>query len=278
MTLLTALTRALLLLAVALGAVQIAPNDVVPIAAPSPLPISAPSLLPIAAPSPSSEPALSPSPEKTIVTTPLDQEYPKPKSGSELAPTPVGRWAWPLRPRPQVARGFVVGPARWSPGHRGVDLLAGAGVSGGFTTADKVSETVEIRSPASGAVRFAGVIAGRPVLSIDHGGGLISSFEPVTSALHRGQLVQRGDVVGQLGGGPSHCTSPSHHPGPRSGTGTGTGSGSGSGTGSGSGSGSATATCLHWGVRKDGHYIDPLLLVPASRGPAVLLPMRPTRR
>jgi murein DD-endopeptidase MepM/ murein hydrolase activator NlpD len=80
------------------------------------------------------------------------------------------------------------------------------------------------------------------VLSIDHGAGLVSSFEPVVSALQRGQSVQRDEVIGRLGGGPTHC---------------------------------APIACLHWGVRKDGRYINPLLLVPGWRGPAVLLPMLP---
>jgi murein DD-endopeptidase MepM/ murein hydrolase activator NlpD len=97
-----------------------------------------------------------------------------------------------------------------------------------------------IRAPASGTVRFAGVLAGRPVLSLDHGNGMISSFEPVISSLRQGQSIQRADVLGRIGGGPTHC---------------------------------APGTCLHWGVRRDGRYIDPLLLVPIRRGPAVLLPM-----
>jgi murein DD-endopeptidase MepM/ murein hydrolase activator NlpD len=81
------------------------------------------------------------------------------------------------------------------------------------------------------------------VLSIDHGGGLISSFEPVISSLRRGQVVRLGDVVGQFGGGRSHC---------------------------------APGSCLHWGVRRNGRYIDPLLLLPERRGPAVLLPLLPS--
>jgi murein DD-endopeptidase MepM/ murein hydrolase activator NlpD len=91
-------------------------------------------------------------------------------------------------------------------------------------------------------VRFTGVIAGRPVVSLDHGSGLISSFEPVIGTLRRGQAVQQGDVVGVINTGPSHCLD---------------------------------ATCLHWGVRKDGQYINPLLLIRVRQGPAVLLPMVP---
>jgi murein DD-endopeptidase MepM/ murein hydrolase activator NlpD len=97
-----------------------------------------------------------------------------------------------------------------------------------------------IRAPASGTVRFAGILAGRPVLSLDHGNDVISSFEPVITRLRQGQPVRRDDVLGWVGGGPTHC---------------------------------APAICLHWGVRKNGRYIDPLLLLPVRPGPAVLLPM-----
>lgn len=158
------------------------------------------------------------------------------RAGTGWAPVPTGAtaalsataggWVWPLSPPPAVQRRFAVGPAPWSPGHRGVDLAAAPGAS--------------VRAPASGTVHFAGMLAGRPVLSIDHGNGLISSVEPVVSSVRRGQPVAAGQVLGRLGGGPTHC------PG----------------------------SCLHWGVRRDGRYIDPLLLVAAARGPAVLLPMR----
>jgi murein DD-endopeptidase MepM/ murein hydrolase activator NlpD len=125
-----------------------------------------------------------------------------------------------------VIHGFQVGPARWSAGHRGVDLAARSGA--------------EVRAPANGTVVFAGVLAGRPVLSIDHGGGLISSFEPALSRLQRGDSVERGEVVATLGPGPTHCW---------------------------------PTSCLHWGVRQNGRYIDPLTLLPGQHGPAVLLPM-----
>jgi murein DD-endopeptidase MepM/ murein hydrolase activator NlpD len=143
-------------------------------------------------------------------------------------PTPIGRWAWPVAPHPRVMRGFAIGPAPWSPGHRGIDVVT----AGATATA--------IHAPANGVVRFVGVIAGRPVLSIDHGAGLISSFEPIVSSLRRGQPVQRNDVIGRLTSIQSHC---------------------------------GTVPCLHWGVRKDGRYINPVLLVPGLHGPAVLLPM-----
>jgi murein DD-endopeptidase MepM/ murein hydrolase activator NlpD len=140
--------------------------------------------------------------------------------------TPTGKWNWPLLPRPGVIRGFQVGPARWSAGHRGVDLAAWSGAA--------------VHAPADGVVLFAGVLAGRAVLSIDHGGGLISSFEPAASRFPIGTPVKRGEVVAAVAPGPTHCL---------------------------------PTVCLHWGVRKNGRYIDPLPLLLGRLGPAVLLPM-----
>ena len=127
---------------------------------------------------------------------------------------------------PQLLRGFTLGPLSWSPGHRGVDLAARAGAV--------------VRAPADGVIFYVGVLAGRPVLSIDQGGGLVSSFEPAISRVPRGTRVHQGEAVAVLAPGVTHC---------------------------------APSTCLHWGVRSAGRYIDPLTLVPARRGPAVLLPL-----
>lgn len=143
-----------------------------------------------------------------------------------IAPDPSRAWVWPLSPVPRVARGFHVGPSPWSPGHRGVDLETEPGAV--------------VRAPAAGVIRFSGVLAGRPVLAIDHGGGLISSFEPAIGRLPVGAAMGQGDAVATIASGPNHC---------------------------------APRTCLHWGVRRNGRYIDPLTLVPGKRGPAVLLPL-----
>ncbi|MBG6224025.1 murein DD-endopeptidase MepM/ murein hydrolase activator NlpD [Arthrobacter sp. CAN_A2] len=95
---------------------------------------------------------------------------------------------------------------------------------------------------------FAGTVVDRGVLSIDHGDGRISSFEPVSTGLSRGEAVDRGQVVavldaigaGRSADGPvrEHCGQP----------------------------------CLHWGVREDGEYVDPLSFV-TDRRPSVLLPL-----
>jgi murein DD-endopeptidase MepM/ murein hydrolase activator NlpD len=129
-----------------------------------------------------------------------------------------GRLDWPLRPRPGLLRTFDPPSARWNAGHRGVDL---AGVAG---------QTVYAAAP--GAIVFAGVLAGRPVVSIAHPGGLRTSYEPVTGMVRVGQLVDAGTPVGTLEAGHAGC---------------------------------GAAACLHWGAmwgpasRAD--YVDPLGLV-----------------
>lgn len=133
-------------------------------------------------------------------------------------------WQWPLAPRPSVLRGFDPPPKPWLSGHRGVDL--GLGTAG-----------TPVMSPAAGTVSFAGVVVDRPVITIDHGGGLRSSFEPVDSTLAVGEAVAAGQVVGTVL--PGHCPA---------------------------------AQCLHWGVRDGEEYVNPLQFVLDLR-PSVLLPL-----
>ena len=134
------------------------------------------------------------------------------------------RWVWPLDPQPEVAHPFDQPERPWLSGHRGVDLLGAV--------------AVPVRSPADGTVAFAGVVAGREVLVIEHDGGLRSTFEPVVSGLTVGSEVARGAAVGELTGTPGHC---------------------------------APATCLHWGVLRGDRYLDPLALL--EREPVRLLPL-----
>jgi murein DD-endopeptidase MepM/ murein hydrolase activator NlpD len=128
------------------------------------------------------------------------------------------RLDWPLRPRPAVVRAFDAPSPNWNRGHRGVDLSG------------SVSEPVYAAGEAT--VVFAGVLAGRPVVSLAHPGGLHTSYEPVAAAVRVGQLVDASTVIGRLQAG---------HPG------------------------CPVAACLHWGAmwgpaaRAD--YVDPLGLL-----------------
>ncbi|MFZ2529913.1 MAG: M23 family metallopeptidase [Rhodococcus sp. (in: high G+C Gram-positive bacteria)] len=122
---------------------------------------------------------------------------------------------WPLQPRPSVTRTFDPPEHDWLPGHRGVDL---AGTVGQV-----------VRSAADGTVVFAGIVGGKPVVSIDHDGGLRTTYEPVAASVAPGRRISRGDPIGTLEPGHDGCP---------------------------------LAACLHWGLRRDrNHYLDPLPLV-----------------
>jgi murein DD-endopeptidase MepM/ murein hydrolase activator NlpD len=132
-------------------------------------------------------------------------------------------WAWPVGPPREVARPFEAPASRYAAGHRGIDLVAGEGDP--------------VRSPADGVVTFVGRVVDRPVLSIQHAGDLVSSFEPVTATVNEGDRVQAGQVVGVVATG-AHCT----------------------------------ARCVHFGVRRHGQYISPILFL-GGLARAVLLPL-----
>jgi hypothetical protein len=133
---------------------------------------------------------------------------------------------WPLRPRPQVAAGFDPPASRWGSGHRGVDLSAPA--------------FARVHASLAGRVSFAGRIAGRGVVVVDHG-STRTTYEPVSATVSVGDRVARGAVLGRLALFGSHCF-------PR--------------------------WCLHWGlIEGPEHYLDPLVLVGAV--PVRLLPLAP---
>lgn len=129
-----------------------------------------------------------------------------------------GRLDWPLHPRPAVLRAFDPPSLKWLRGHRGVDLAGSPGQP--------------VHAAAAGTVVFAGELAGRPLVSIAHPGGLRTTYEPVTAAVAAGQRVTADEAIGTLVAGHRDCGAPA---------------------------------CLHWGAlwgpasRAD--YVDPLGLV-----------------
>ena len=54
-------------------------------------------------------------------------------------------------------------------------------------------------------VVFAGMLAGRPVVSLAHPGGLHTSYEPVLAAVRVGQPVTAGTAIGELAAGHPGC-------------------------------------------------------------------------
>lgn len=132
------------------------------------------------------------------------------------------RWSWPT-PSRVVIRPWEAPATDYGPGHRGLDVPAGSGTPAA--------------APADGTVAFAGHVGGRPVVTIDHGGGLVSTLDPVEPSVPSGTPVRRGDPVGTVGSG--HCP--------------------------------VAQPCLHLGARVNGRYVDPLPLLPRPAWP-VLLP------
>ena len=133
---------------------------------------------------------------------------PAPVVAVPLLPTPA---SWPIAGAPVVQRGFDPPNVVWASGHRGIDIAVQPGVP--------------ILAAARGTVAFAGSIAGKPVVTIDHG-SVRTTYEPVTTSLGIGERVAFGQVIGELGIG-GHC-------GNRG---------------------------LHWGLREGRRYLDPLLLL-----------------
>ncbi|RAO42269.1 uncharacterized protein GAR06_05192 [Micromonospora saelicesensis] len=142
------------------------------------------------------------------------------------APAPAGRFRWPVDGPPRPVRRFDPPPRPWLPGHRGVDLAAPAGAV--------------VRSAGPGTVLFAGLVAGRPVVTVGHADGLRTTHEPVQPAVRPGQPVTAGAPLGELLPG---------HPG------------------------CPAEACLHWGLRRGEEYLDPLALL--GLGPVRLLPLGP---
>ena len=89
-----------------------------------------------------------------------------------LAPDHADAWGWPVEgsmsATPTVLRGFDPPDQPWLAGHRGVDLQA--------------DPSSLVRSAGAGVVVFAGPLAGRGVVSVDHPGGLRTTYEPVDAA------------------------------------------------------------------------------------------------
>ena len=116
------------------------------------------------------------------------------------SPLPVA-YDWPTGGPVEVLTPFAPPPVAWGAGHRGVDLAAAPGDP--------------IRSAGDGVVAFAGRVADRSVVSVDHADGIRTTYEPLVPAVRTGQRVARGEVLGTLVEG--HCPSGCVHVGARRG-------------------------------------------------------------
>jgi murein DD-endopeptidase MepM/ murein hydrolase activator NlpD len=121
----------------------------------------------------------------------------------------AGGWTWPVVG--PVIQTFDPPDTPYGSGHRGIDIAAAVGTT--------------VVAPADGNVTFAGPVGGYLFVTIDHGGGLSSTYSWLSAKLVRkGDRVLQGQPVALTGWG---------HPG-------------------------APIPHLHLGVKLDGAYVDPL--------------------
>lgn len=151
-----------------------------------------------------------------LVGEPLGDE----SATSRALPAPT-RYAWPLAPAPpELVRPFDAPAHLYGPGHRGVDLVGDPGQP--------------VLTAADGLVVHAGRVVDRDLVSIEHPGGLRTTYEPVAPAVRVGAHVTAGELIGHLQPGHPECAAP------------------------------LPATCLHWGARRRLDYLDPLRLLGAG--------------
>ncbi|SOD92930.1 M23 family metallopeptidase [Blastococcus haudaquaticus] len=146
-----------------------------------------------------------------------------PVSAAAVPPPPTppasgADWTGPLDGDLIVTRPFEELPHPYAAGHRGADLAG--------------TPSALVLAAGDGVVVFAGPVAGRPVISIDHVDGLRTTYEPVDASVAAGQVVARGSPVGTLATGHEGCP---------------------------------VQACLHWGLRRGERYLDPLLLLRPPR-------------
>ena len=135
--------------------------------------------------------------------------------GTQLSATPAAvpvaesSWAWPVRG--PVIHAFEPPETPFGSGQRGIDVAAPIGSV--------------VVAPEAGIVAFSGKVGGQLFVTLDHGGGLTSTYSWLSET-----LVRKGDTVPR--GAPIARTGPGHA--------------------------GASVPHLHFGVRLDGAYLDPM--------------------
>ena len=111
-----------------------------------------------------------------------------------------------LRPvRGAILRHYEPPPTPYAAGHRGIDMAAPVGAT--------------VVAANDGVVAFAGPVAGRLFVSIDHADGIRTTYSFLSAVLvKKGQPVERGDPVALSGTGDGSSPEPHLHFGARTGS------------------------------------------------------------
>ena len=139
-----------------------------------------------------------------------------PRAGAATTSRPTGIWPWPVVG--PIIRDYDPPNSPYGSGHRGIDIAAPFGTP--------------VLAPAPAVVKFAGKVGGQMFVTLDHGGGIETTYSWVSAILvHKNDAVFTGMGIALTGSG---------HPG-------------------------TAVPHLHLGAKRDGAYIDPLsLLRPGS--------------
>ncbi len=133
-------------------------------------------------------------------------------------PLPADSWNPPLDTPIRLVNQYRQPNSDYSAGHRGVDYLVMSGQP--------------VLAPAKGTVWFAGKVAQRRLISLQHNNGYLSEFEPVCTDLAKGEPVFAGQQIGFVCDADEnylpHCLN---------------------------------AECLHFSLRTQGAYLSPLVFI-----------------
>ena len=111
--------------------------------------------------------------------------------GAAAPASAAGPWSWPVTG--PVINAFDPPASPFGSGHRGIDIAATAGTP--------------VLAPAPGTITFAGPVAGHLFVTIDHGGGVESTYSWVSAlVVKKGDVVAAGTLVARSGAG--HPTDP----------------------------------------------------------------------
>jgi hypothetical protein len=145
---------------------------------------------------------------------------------------PAARFAWPLPAPHPVLRPFQAPATPYGAGHRGVDLGGSVGEP--------------VFAAGDGLVLYAGALFNCDLISIEHPGGLRTTYTPVVPSVRVGQQVTRRQQIGTLLAARPGCPEEVGN------------------------DGTGPPVFLYWGVHRDRDYLDPLRLV--ATGEVRLLP------